>query len=390
MRAYPSAAPVATPSNRVRTARISGTESRAATKCISEVPGLVKHVVTPASTSVRINAWAPLGMARELTRSRAEARRERAGYLGELGGPEHFHRFVEHRHPHQEAPRPGTAGGHDAGLFAVRLDGGRMTGDSPANPARRRGEANLSRIRLRLAGPAQLLPDVGSGVAPGNRPQPAALTGPDPAADPVDAKRPPVVAIQIERDQVPAIAAVDDGARLDVPMGCPLVPGHVREAETDPVAAGAGERGEQVGVDPRALDREGGSGRAERTDAPPQARGKHLLELGQRPNRRLLDPRDRARRGSTQPDRNGDRLGVIEQQRRELAAGPQAIAPGHPRRGLHRVSQRAQLVDVTSDRARPNLEPVRELLTGPFAADLEQRQEGEQTSGGLDHRWRRA
>src|SRR3954447_21968874 len=62
IRAYPSAAPVATPSNSARTARISGTESSAATKCISDVPGFVKHVFTPPSTSVRSRAWAPLGI----------------------------------------------------------------------------------------------------------------------------------------------------------------------------------------------------------------------------------------------------------------------------------------------------------------------------------------
>ena len=50
---------VATPSNSPSTPRISGTASRAATKCISLVPGFVKHVVTPASTSVRIMASAP-------------------------------------------------------------------------------------------------------------------------------------------------------------------------------------------------------------------------------------------------------------------------------------------------------------------------------------------
>src|SRR3954447_25566773 len=42
-------------------ARISGTSSSAATKCISDVPGLVKQVRTPASTSVRSRAWAPVG-----------------------------------------------------------------------------------------------------------------------------------------------------------------------------------------------------------------------------------------------------------------------------------------------------------------------------------------
>jgi hypothetical protein len=41
------------------TARISGTASSWATKCISEVPGFAKHVSTPDATSVRISACAP-------------------------------------------------------------------------------------------------------------------------------------------------------------------------------------------------------------------------------------------------------------------------------------------------------------------------------------------
>jgi len=50
---------VATPSNSASTPRISGTASSAATKCISEVPGFVKQVSTPQSTSVWISARAP-------------------------------------------------------------------------------------------------------------------------------------------------------------------------------------------------------------------------------------------------------------------------------------------------------------------------------------------
>ena len=42
--------------------RISGTESSAATKCISDVPGFVKHTSTPESTSVRMRACAPFGV----------------------------------------------------------------------------------------------------------------------------------------------------------------------------------------------------------------------------------------------------------------------------------------------------------------------------------------
>ena len=59
IRPYPSAAPVATPSNRHSTPRICGTVSSAATKCISEVPGLLKHTSTPAPVSVLISACAP-------------------------------------------------------------------------------------------------------------------------------------------------------------------------------------------------------------------------------------------------------------------------------------------------------------------------------------------
>ena len=44
------------PSNRASTPCIRGTSSRAATKCISEVPGFMKQVSTPCSTSVRMRA----------------------------------------------------------------------------------------------------------------------------------------------------------------------------------------------------------------------------------------------------------------------------------------------------------------------------------------------
>src|SRR5215211_3852787 len=59
MRAYPSAAPVATPSNSPSTHRISPTRSSAATKCISEVPGLAKPISTPAPANVSTKLSAP-------------------------------------------------------------------------------------------------------------------------------------------------------------------------------------------------------------------------------------------------------------------------------------------------------------------------------------------
>ena len=60
IRAYPSAAPVATPSKSASTPRIAGTESSALTKCISDVPGFMKHTSTPAPVRLPTSACAPI------------------------------------------------------------------------------------------------------------------------------------------------------------------------------------------------------------------------------------------------------------------------------------------------------------------------------------------
>ena len=138
------------------------------------------------------------------------------------------------------------------------------------------------------------------------------------------------------------------------------------------VAARAGQRGQHVGIDPRPLDPEGRRRLAQRAHPTTQTTGQHLLELGQRPHRGLLDAGDPARRGGSQADRHRDGLGVVEQEGRKLAAVAEAITAGDPGRGLDRIPEGAQLVDVTADRAGTDLEAVGELLAGPFPAHLEQ------------------
>src|SRR3984957_12558666 len=59
MRPYPSAIPVTAPSKRPSTPLMPSTLSRAATKCISDVPGLPKQTSTPEPTSVRNRLSAP-------------------------------------------------------------------------------------------------------------------------------------------------------------------------------------------------------------------------------------------------------------------------------------------------------------------------------------------
>ena len=53
--------------------------------------------------------------------------------------------------------------------------------------------------------------------------------------------------------------------------------------------------------------------------------------------------------------------------------------------GLHRITEFAQPVNVSPDRARADLEPGGQLAAGPFARCLEARQQPEQAGGGVTH-----
>ena len=62
-----------------------------------------------------------------------------------------------------------------------------------------------------------------------------------PLAHPVDAERPPVVAVEVPRDEVPALAGVDDPVRLDPPLRGLLPPVGVVEPEREVLAREAGD-----------------------------------------------------------------------------------------------------------------------------------------------------
>ena len=81
-----------------------------------------------------------------------------------------------------------------------------------------------------------------------------------------------------------------------------------------------------------------------------------------------IDPEAAVRR----PDGDGDRFGVVEQQRRKLAARPESVAARHPGSRLHGIAERAQLLHITADRARSYLEAIGKFVARPLAADLEQ------------------
>jgi hypothetical protein len=64
--------------------------------------------------------------------------------------------------------------------------------------------------------------------------------------------------------------------------------------------------------------------------------GQHLVDLRERPGGRLLDAGD-PRRGA-QPDRDGDRLVVVEQQRGEVRADAEPVEAGRAAFGVDRIA----------------------------------------------------
>jgi hypothetical protein len=161
--------------------------------------------------------------------------------------------------------------------------------------------------------------------------------------------------------------------RLDVaPRGRAAVR-QVVEADPFVVTARGGQHGQGLG---RHHDRLAVAGHRDgvglqRVHPSAQPGREHLLELDQRPDRRLVDALDRADRRRTQPDGDRHRLVVVEEQRRQGRAHAEPVAALHAERRVDRVAELAQPVDVAPHGPHGHLEPFGQLRAGPFAAGLQ-------------------
>ena len=92
------------------------------------------------------------------------------------------------------------------------------------------------------------------------------------------------------------------------------------------------------------------------------------------------------RRAGAQPDRDRDRLVLLEQQRRQLGADAEPVAAARAADGVDRVAEPAQPVDVVADGPVGDAEPLGELGAGPVGAGLEQPEQGQHPGRGVRHR----
>ena len=195
-------------------------------------------------------------------------------------------------------------------------------------------------LHLHLAG---LGGDVGGDVLGRQLAQREAVPDRAHVGDAVDAEGAPVGAFEVEGDEVPAPAEVDEPVRLDPPLAArPGVVG-VAKAQDLPVAGRCRHQGEHRTVHLRAATPAGQPHRVTLQGVHPaaEALGQHLLQLGECAQRRLLQPFDRSPAGGAQAD--GDRHGlvVVEQQRRHRGAGREAVPTDRATSGQHRIAQPA-------------------------------------------------
>ena len=166
------------------------------------------------------------------------------------------------------------------------------------------------------------------GIAAGHRARREPPRARGDLVDPVDPEGAPVVAVTVPGHQIPTAAEVHERVGLSVAAALLAVAGAVGEAELLVVPARAGDRRQRLGVHLGAFrsTRQRDGMRAQCVHPSAQTRREHLLELDQRSHRGLLYTGDRGSGRSSQPDRDGHRLVVVEQKRRHGRARLQPVA----------------------------------------------------------------
>ena len=117
----------------------------------------------------------------------------------------------------------------------------------------------------------------------------------------------------------------------------------------------------------------------------PQPRRHHLIELAQRAKRGLTDAGHRATRREPKTYGHRDGLVGIEQQRRQGRACAQLIPAAVALAGVHGIAEVTQPVHVAADAAGRHVEPLGQLLAGPYPPRLQQAEQLQHPAGRFRH-----
>ena len=194
----------------------------------------------------------------------------------------------------------------------------------------------------------------------------------------VDSEGAPVVARRVPGHQVPVIAGVHQPVRLHRAHAGLTAQVPVAEAHLQLIAAGRGQCGQHAGINGGADALHRHDGRTQRVGAAAQAGGHHLLQFHQRAQRAFFHTTHRARCGNLQRNGHGQRLFVVQQQRRQRLPRAKRVATRHTAARVNGVAQLTKSIYVTPQRARVHLQPLGQFRACPVATGLQQRQHPKQ------------
>ena len=211
------------------------------------------------------------------------------------------------------------------------------------------------------------------------------MPGPADLLDPVDPERPPVVAVQVVRDEVPKSVRCDQPVGLG-PSGSVLpLAGAVVKRDELVGLAGLGKAGQVCGGD-RLHGAHQGYGRCpQRFDLALQSRGQEPVDPRQHRQCSALNARDGKSRRDTEEYRHGHGFVLVEQQRRHVSPDAQPVTACGPWGALNEVAQFADLLDVPADRPGVDPQPLGQVLAGPRGPTLQQGEEVQEPASGASH-----
>ena len=197
---------------------------------------------------------------------------------------------------------------------------------------------------------------------PGKLARRAAHTGETGALESVEAERAPVVAPDVPRDEVPPPSGGHELVRLDQPARVVAVASAVVEPHLLAVATREREHRERVGVDRRDPPSDHCNDATLVCTASTRRRNRSGSTCSSFASARSAVssmPSIDALAGRAQPDRDRDGFVVVEQERRHVRAGREAVATAAAGRGVDGVAERAEAVDVAPQGARRSPRGVR-------------------------------
>jgi hypothetical protein len=103
-----------------------------------------------------------------------------------------------------------------------------------------------------------------------------------------------------------------------------------------------------------------------------------LLQLEKSAHGGLFHAADAALGRGSQSECNGDRLLIVQQQRRQCRARAQLIPALHSGGGMNGISKTAQAIHITAERSSSYVEAPGQLGPGPVALSLKQREQAKQ------------